>query len=197
MLKKPHTLTDRALIEMLCGLETDRQKALQHIYVEWGKEAVFTLQKQGTSMVDTKDAVQEALIILDRQVREGSFKQGQSLKNYFIGIAQKRVYVAQRSQKRVDYKGELPPLMQTETPETTYLDKEAKDIIRQLLNTMETKCRDILKLYMLSYSMKEIRAKLNIVSDEMTRKTAFDCRKKLGQMIDNQPFLQNFFNYFE
>ena len=45
---------------------------------------------------------------------------------------------------------------------------------------------------MLSFSMKEIRELMHISSDAMTRKLAFECRQKLGALIDENPTLKRY-----
>jgi RNA polymerase sigma factor (sigma-70 family) len=196
MSKKIETLTDAALVRMMCGTETDRNTALHYIFVEsgWRQEALVILQNKCIQLPDAKDALQQALIILDQKVRQGDYRQAESMKNYFIGICKKRVFVAQRSVQRVDFEAEFPNTADLQTPEIDFLNNEKKDLVRQILNQLDEKCRELLKLYMLSFSMKEIRAELNIVSDEMTRKKAYECRKKFANLFDNYPTIKQYFN---
>lgn len=195
MPKNAEMFTDANLIRMICGQSTDREKALHYIFVHsgWFKEAMNHLQKKGIPSQDAKDAIQEAFIILDKQVRNGSFERDKPLKQYFLGICAGRVYSNKRSQKRINESDEMPVIVHPDTPETETLETERKNIIRRLLNQLDDKCRDLLTHYMLSFSMKEIRELMNITSDVMTRKMAYDCRQKLANLIDNNPTIKRYF----
>lgn len=187
--------TETDLVFMICGDAIDRDKALHYIYAHsgWLKEAKKGLQDRGVSSHDTKDALQEALITLDKHVRNGTFDKNKSLKQYFWGICKGKVYVQQRSQKRTKNQEFLPDETVFETPETEILDIEKKDILNRLLKQLGDKCHDVLTHYMLSFSMKEIKVELGIKNENLTRKTAFDCRQKLATMIDNNPSLKRYF----
>jgi RNA polymerase sigma factor (sigma-70 family) len=194
MSKNPDRLTDDILIQLMCGQALDRDKAFQYIFVQsgWRKEAMNRLQKEGVSLQNAKDAVQEAVITLDKHVRDGHFNPNYALKDYFFGICKGRANSHKRSTKRIDNTDDFPIVTTSNTPETDILQAEVEHIIRLLLNQLDDKCRDLLTHYMLSFSMKEIRDKMNITSDAMTRKMAHDCRKKLGELIDNNPTLKRY-----
>jgi hypothetical protein len=198
MIFMPKTIThlsDALLKNMICGSAENRNTALHYIFVEsgWRQEALVILQNQGTQLSDAKDAVQQALILLDQKVRSGEYRPEESMKKYFIGICKKRVFVAKRSMQRVDFEATLPTVIDPNTPELDLLNDEKRGLVRYILNQLDEKCLELLKLYMLSFSMKEIKESLNIVSDEMTRKKAFECRKKFATLFDNHPTIKQYF----
>lgn len=197
MSKTSEALTDEALKKMICASPAERETALHYIFVKsgWREQALSILKGKGVPQPDAEDAVQEALIALDRHVREGGFAEGQSLKNYFVGICKGRVYVHQRSRQRIHTTSDMAgfQINTGQTPETAILETEQKNMVRRLLNLLDHKCRDLLKLYMLSFSMKEIKDELGIKSDEMTRKSAYDCRKKFASLLDENPLIKRYF----
>jgi RNA polymerase sigma factor (sigma-70 family) len=153
---------------------------------------MLRLKGQGVSLQNAKDAFQEALITLDQHIRSGNFDRNKPLKPYFMGICEGRAFSNKRSTKRIDTNEEMPIIITPDTPETETLETERKEILRQLLQKLDDKCRVLLTHYMLSFSMKEIRELMNISSDSLTRKMASGCRQKLAELIDANPRLKRY-----
>lgn len=195
MLKKNEKFTDTELVRKICNVATERDEALHYIFVVsgWRKEASSKIQMQGYDVQDVKDAIQEAMIILDRKVRDGSFDKEKSLKNYFLGICEGRAYSFKRSRIRISSEEEMPIVSYSETPETEYFTKETKNLVRRLLDQLDEVCKELLTHYMLSFSMKEIQTEMQISSGSNTRKKAFECRQKLALLINNSNYLKKYF----
>ena len=191
--------SDETLMAGICGTPEQRAFALEHIFVHsgWRETALAMLLRAGAAWPDAQDAVQEAMITLDRRVRKGYYDPSRaSLKTYFIGICHGQFATQQRSGRRIALgapPGEFLVFQPLENPESLYLEEEGKQLIRKTLERLETHCRELLLRYMLSFSMKEIRDELQIVSDAMTRKTAMNCRKKLFFLLENNPILKSYF----
>ncbi len=193
MSKNIDVFTDADLVKMICGQAYDRERALHYIYVQsgWTKEAMRGLQKQGVSVSDAKNAIQEALIVLDKHIREGDFDKQKSVQQYFWGICKGRVFSNNRSQWRISHVEETPDDIVKHTPETETISNDTKTILRQLIGQLSERCQERLRLYLLSFSHKEVRDIMNLPSEEMARKLAHDCRSKLGKLIDKNPTLKN------
>lgn len=200
MKNPPETYTDHILASHVCGSAEQREQALEYIYVHsgWREAALASLRLSGASTADARDAVQEALISLDHHLRNGRYDPGRSLKNYWLGICHGQLATRQRSNRRTSYPGDptgaAAALSPADDPETLHLKSEEKQLIRQALDRLDQRCRDLLTRYMLSFSMKEIREEFQIVSDAMTRKAAMNCRKKLFQLFEEKPVLKNYFD---
>jgi DNA-directed RNA polymerase specialized sigma24 family protein len=196
MFDKPKQYTDEALVGMICsGSITERDKALHFIFNKsgWRQSALSIVRRKNTEEI-AKEAVHQALIVLDRDIRDGSFDKTKSIKNYFIGICKGRAFSIVRSTWRVDNDDKIPEKPTNETPETLALKEERAVIIRRLLTELKDPCPEALTLYMLSFSIREIDVKLNINNEDATKKMIFDCRKKLAKLIDNSPTLKRFFD---
>ena len=184
------------LVNMLCGTEVNRELALYFIYKKsgWVEEVRSIMLRYGHDDVSIKDAIHDSIIILDKNVRNGQFKHEYTLKNYFFGICLGRVKSNKRTTRRIEDDVDVNQMNIEiiDTPESTFLQEELKNTIQKLLNLMDKTCQELLKKYMLSFSMKEIREILNIKSDVMTRKKAHECRSKLAQLIDSNPTIKRF-----
>ena len=199
MKQQAKTYTDSALVTDICGTEEQRAQALAHIYMYsgWRETALASLLHAGAPMQDAKDAIQESLLTLDRHVRSGKYDKERSLKNYFIGICHGHFFGQKRKGWRTDYVDDLGKLSNAEpveNPEALHLKEEATQLMQQIISRLDERCQNLLTRYMFSFSMKEIRDEFNIVSDDMTRKLAMNCRKKLFQLFEANPTFKNYFN---
>lgn len=182
---------------MIGGTAEERDKALAYLYKDsgWVNDAKKIFKQSGVSTEDRNDLIQETFITFDRNLRNGTYLvELGTLKNYFLGIAKYKMIEAQRRSIKQSLKLDpAPELENGENPETILLRSEEKNIIRRLLNLLNERCKELLKLYMLSYSMKEIKAEINLDSDNAARQATFNCRKKFAELFEQRPSLKKNF----
>lgn len=188
---------EETLLKMICGTADERDKALAYLYKDsgWINDAKKTFKLSGISTEDSNDLIQEVFITFDRNLRNGKYvAELGTLKNYFLGICKNKMIMEQRRSSKASMKiDQAPELENGETPETILLLSEEKNIIRRLLNLLNERCKELLKLYMLSYSMKEIKAEINLDSDNAARQATFNCRKKFAELFEQRPSLKKNF----
>lgn len=187
--------TDSQLIAMIrSGDNTARQAALKRIYFSGFGPAKGRILKHGGRSQDVDDAAQEAIIILDNNIRNFQYEQKASLKNYFAGICYWQWRSMRDKTKRIDWAGEIAPFEGevTQTPEVVMLDEELKKEVRELLEKEELgeDCREVLKLFRLSYSRKEI-ARAFGYSEGYAKLKVFRCMEKLRNILENNPGLRD------
>ena len=73
-------------------------------------------------------------------------------------------------------------------------DQERQTVFQQMLSSLGDKCKRMLTLYQLSYSMKEIAAEMGYASDQVAMNQCSECRKKLKALIENSHELKEFLN---
>lgn len=188
---------EETLLKMICGKADERDKALAYLYMDsgWINDAKKIFKRAGISKEDAEDLMQEAFIIFDQNLRKGSYlRELGSLKNYFLGICKNKMVMEQRrrgkSSMDIDH---APELENIENPETILLLTEEKNIIRRLLNLLNERCKKLLELYMLSYSMYEIKTEIKLDSDNAARQATFNCRKKFAELFEQRPSLKKNF----
>ncbi|MDZ4706229.1 MAG: sigma-70 family RNA polymerase sigma factor [Saprospiraceae bacterium] len=198
MLFRKLTYTDEQLVALLKGAEPDREAALRFIFVEsgWRNLAFRAIRTMGGGVQDAEDAVQEAVIVLDDHVRGGKFQGTSTLKNYFIGICRGRWYSNRRSVQRLEWSDEPLPAQSAEDtdPESMLLENEQKTVFRELLSQIDERCRELLSLYKLAYSMDEIADTLGLGNANNARQRIHQCRQKLAKMIEHIPFFDDYRN---
>lgn len=182
-------MTDADILSDIRQGGAKRDKALQQLYNNdmLKKTILGYVTKQGGHLPDAEDVFQDTLVLFDRQIREGNFKGQSSLTTYFIGIAKWR-WVSNR--RKFGGNLELKPEqydMPTESVEARAIENERRDIIDEILTKIGERCKTILKLYKLSYSMEEIAETMGLSSPELAKKNAYECRKKFKDFVNNNP----------
>ncbi len=136
---------------------------------------------------DGEDTFHEAIIILDKKIREGTFKLDGSLNGFIYKTGQFYWMNQIRKQQRVDLKEDNQEIVKddidTHTPEQLFLQEEQKKLLQKVMNRLTQRCQQILTLWQLSYSMAEICKKMEISSEVMARKTKYRCMKSLIAFI--------------
>jgi RNA polymerase sigma factor (sigma-70 family) len=176
------------------GLERD--SALRRIYEnEQLRQTVIKLiMSNGGNIQDAEDVFQDTLILFDRQIREGNFKGDSTWTTYFVGIAKWRwVSVKRKFGRDIELKIEHFT-GQVESVEARAIEDEKRQLIDEILTKIGERCKSILKLYKLSFSMEEIAEKLGLSSPELAKKNAYECRKKFKDFVVENPTYSSILN---
>jgi RNA polymerase sigma factor (sigma-70 family) len=180
---------DEQIIEAICGKETERNKALKHLFSDQGWQALTIrfLTSKGADPKDAEDIFQDTFIIFDRNIRQGKFKGNSSLKTYFLSIVKRRwwqVLSKKRPQGALQTEKEKQG---TDDVETLFITREQRQLFDQALSHIGERCQLILKLYQLDYSMKEIADATGISSATMAKKETYRCRIRFRRFLEVNP----------
>ena len=181
--------TDAQLLNAIKGKEEERNWALKYFFTNKPLKAsvISYVSQHNGNVQDGEDVFQDTVILFDRAVREGNFKGQSSLSTYFIGIAKWR-WVSNK--RKFGGNLELKPEQYdkpVESVEARVIEDERRNVIDEILTKIGDRCKTILKLYKLSYSMDEIAEKLGLSSPELAKKNAYECRKKFKDFVENKP----------
>ncbi len=182
------------LLEALCGQDADlRKAALQHLFEhsKLRQLAISYVRQHGGNRQDGEDVFQEAIIVFDRKIRQGAFQGKSNLETYFMGIVRWHWFNEQhRPEKAVVIPSADPPeSVPGGDPELEYLLTERHEQLQKLIDQLPEKCRTLLKLYQLNYTMQEIAGELGFANSDVAKKEAFLCRQRLGTLLKNFPEL--------
>ena len=181
--------TDETLLAAVQGGGQEREAALRHLYLLPGlREAVFRfVLENGGNRSDAQDVFQEALVLFDRNLREGRFEGKSTLKTYFVAIAKWHWVGLRRQQGRyvewepTQYDGAA------ESPEAETLRAEHRELLAEAMGHIGERCRELLRLYQLDYAMEEIARKMGYSGADSAKKEAYRCRTKLREHLENHP----------
>lgn len=190
--------TDEALVEGIRSGGSAREDALKRIYLLPGlRESVFRyILEHGGSRQDAQDIFQESIVLLDRNLREGRFEGKSALSTYFVAIAKWRWVTVQRQQGRYT---ELAPAhydAEVDSPEADTIRSEYRELFLEALAQIGDRCRELLQLYQLEYSMEEIANKMQYGSADVAKKEAYRCRMRFRELLENHPQFAALLNGF-
>ncbi len=143
------------------------------------------------SREDAEDILQEAMRSLILGIRSGKFRGEGSIQAYVFSICRNLWYKRfQKIQREQD--GEMLPAQEAEdaiSPEAILLDAEQQERIRQVLSQTGSKCLQVLELWQMGYSMREIAEQTGYKGEHVARKKKAQCFRKLLDLLDEQPGL--------
>jgi hypothetical protein len=67
------------------------------------------------------------------------------------------------------------------------LEQKRWEIFNDNLMTISGNCREVLKMFFNKISYQDIVKKLNYSSETVARQRVFKCKKKLSQLVQNDP----------
>lgn len=145
--------------------------------------------RRGGSRQDGEDVFQEAIILFDRNVRAGRYREEGALEAYFMGIVRWQWF----NQRKRDQKHRALPLENLpeqpdgDDPERHFLAEERRERLRTLLEMLSEKCRNILKLWQLEHSMEEVAQALDYANANVAKKEASLCRRRFRVLLEQHP----------
>ena len=143
----------------------------------------------GGSREEVEEILTETIIIFDRNVRNGLFKENSSIQTYIFSIARHYYYVKRRKRSihpiQIDELEEEP--IAISNPELICIDQEAEQLLLQILGQLGEKCKKILRYWSSSYSYKEIASIMQLHNAGNARKRKHDCLKKLENYLVQNP----------
>ncbi|MCE7925586.1 MAG: sigma-70 family RNA polymerase sigma factor [Haliscomenobacteraceae bacterium CHB4] len=181
--------TDESLMAAIQSGGQAREDALRRMYLLPGLRETVTrfVLDNGGSRDDAQDVFQEALVLFDRNLREGRFEGKSTLATYFVAIAKWRWVTLRRQQGR--YR-ELSPAQydgEVESAETETLRTEHRELLTEAMGHIGERCRELLRLYQLDYTMEEIAQKMGYSGADVAKKEAYRCRMRLREHLENNP----------
>ncbi len=122
------------------------------------------------------------------------YKEGNSIGAYLFGICRLLWLNSLKSKKEpfIEPLEEGKVKANIESSEVAFLSQEKNSIIQRLLKLLGEPCRTVLKLWTLSYSMKEIAEKVGYKSAGMARKKKHQCLNRLKDIIKENPDLTTY-----
>lgn len=172
-----------------------RQKAIATIYqdADLKNQIVAMVKKNSGSRDEGIDVFHEGIIAMDDSIRKNKYRGEGTLSAYLYTICRFNWLNKLKRNKRMVYTEEEQQLdqVQYENPETISLAEEQKKIINTLLGKIGEKCKQILELWKLSYSMEEIAEQVGLANAGIARRQRYNCYQKLLAVVDSQPQLKN------
>lgn len=129
---------------------------------------------------------QDVMVVVHRKVTSGDLQAPlrSSLRTYLFGVG-KMLYRKQGGSK-VQWEEEIPDIAVPASVEDQIAERERAAWVRDLLNRMDEKCREILELvYLRGFSMEAVAEDLQLSGAGSARKRKFDCLQRMRKLINS------------
>lgn len=181
--------TDESIVAGIRAGGTKRDWALRCLFLDTKLRGYIMgfVKNYGGNEPDGEDTFQDAIIILERQVREGTFNGTGSIGGYLQGIA-RRIWL--RKHSRNNKIESLSPNQDSgieEAPDVQFIEEEKSKAIEEILNRIGEKCKQILTMYKLKHTMEEIAAALSFASRDVAKNEAYQCRQRFRNFVKERP----------
>ncbi len=177
---------------------SELERAMLEVYqdaVLWQQIEQF-VRRMGGSREDAEDIFQDGIRVLILRVRQTEKGIEGALRPYLVGICRKLWFKKySRDQREVNYQESLT--MEPEItlgPEQQFLREEVQKQVQLLLDKLKSPCREILILWQLGYSMKEIAAATKYKSEGVVRKKKHQCMQQLLTILAREPAWKQWFD---
>ncbi|HRI58592.1 MAG TPA: sigma-70 family RNA polymerase sigma factor [Saprospiraceae bacterium] len=184
-MENPAGRTDEQITKALLGSVFQREELFAYLYRSsgWREWVVRHVSREGGDEPAGEDVFQESLILFDRNIREGRFREGSSLQTYFFGIAKQYWFNRRRNIRPEPLRSKAYDHPDTDNPEQITLLIERQQMIDHILKMMGEHCKKVLELYKLSLTNEEIAHELGLSSPEMAKKYTYRCREKFRTFV--------------
>lgn len=196
VMNQPIQWNDDAIQHAISGGGAARDAALEWWFNDAGLQAwvrKYAVQNGGSER-DGEDLYHDTFITFDRLIREGKYRGESVLKTFFCSIAKWQWLNRQRKAGRTVRMEDAELLENAHFMENDLYDRERQRVFEQMLTALGDRCKRLLTLYQLSYSMKEIAVEMGYASDQVAMNQCSECRKKLKHHIENNDELKDFLN---
>jgi len=180
-----------------------RNEALKILYLDTAINAKIREWSKFHNLKNKEpdDILQDGIILLDKKVRNGSFKGESNVKTYLLGICKRLIWDSVKKKEILDFQDDFQDGLNTpsydhfDDLEQSNEEKERDTALNKLIEQMDGNCPEALKNYYFErMSMTEVAEKIGWKNSNQAKKAVSRCRKKLRIVITNHPVLSNLLN---
>ena len=172
----------------LNALLTNNSAIIEKLYSEnYPAIRKFITQNKGQE-ADAEDIFQKAIIQISVRYRKEKFEIKSSFEAYLF-TACKNLWRRElnKSKRRVTSLQQIEQVDEEHDMALSILEQKRWEIFNDNLMTISGNCREVLKMFFNKISYQEIVKKLNYSSETVARQRVFKCKKKLSQLVQNDP----------
>ncbi len=180
----------------LDGLLRRDSKVLHKIYDSFFPGILLYVKERGGSAEDAEDVFQDGMVVVYRQIKAGKLKLTSSFYTYLFAVC-KRIWLKSQS-KTYKSKTQLQAVsvnMETEAEIESIIERTEKNqFFREKFKLLGQDCQKVLDLFFAGTRMKEIARIMKYGSEGYAKKRKLNCRKKLFDLIREDPRFEEFKN---
>jgi RNA polymerase sigma factor (sigma-70 family) len=182
-------ISDTKLIQMINQGDNAMNKAIEHILTTQAQKIEGYIMQHSGSKEEAEDALYEGLAAFTINVRAGKFN-GESTINTYLTAICKGIWFKKFKRMMVHKKWEDAELNKPQNLyEENVLTRELKTGLDILMTNLKDKCKEVLKLWSLSYNMTEIAEKLAYTNTQVVMNKKNLCLRELRKQLADNPKL--------
>lgn len=171
------------------GIRNQDKNVLQNVYDEYFPTIKrFVLDNSGSEQ-DAKDIFQEAIIIIYRKIKEGTFELTSSFKSYIYSVC-RFIWLKELSKRKERVEHTNSYMEYEEVPEVSvdeYEKNEQYKLYQYHFKRLSEDCQKILQLFLQKVSLKEIAEEVGIESQQFIKRKKYKCKEQLIRYIKSDP----------
>ena len=178
----------------LNGIKHNDLAVLNEIYDSCSRPIIQYVKKNSGSDEDAWDVFQDGLLIIFKKVKNDELSLTASFGTYLFSVC-RYVWLQKlnkKSKEEVTF-SDISQLTDSKAIELSYLDIEKQNIFDKCLAKLSPECKDIMLLFFLKISAKDISEKMNYTVEYVKRKK-YKCKEKLISIIKNDIEYIDFIN---
>ncbi len=185
MREPKHPLQTASLVE---DIRNNHKDAIQQIYDSCFPIVRSYIMMKNGSKDDAWDVFQDAMMVLFKKCQTSEFKLTSSVCTFLRGVSH-NIWLKKRTKKNNSTVtiSEDQELIDEYDLQKTLVQVEREQLFRSKLAELGDRCQKILRLFFDKIKMVEIANQLGYASDNVAKKAAFNCRKKLTTLVQNDP----------
>lgn len=176
-------------IKIIEGVRKQDDKILNWLYDNYLQSVKQFVLKNSGSTEDVSDVFQDSIIILYKQITEGSLNLTSDLKGYFFGIA-RNVWNAQlrKKQKTTELEIDIPEQDDSDDLDNTAIERAVSRAFLKLKPDQQT----ILNLFSEGHSYEDIAVIMNLKNEVYARRKKYLSKEALLDLVREDPEYQEY-----
>lgn len=163
-----------------------REEALKTIYTDKKLRNSFFkfLTDKGCREVVAEDIFQESVLTMDQKVRSNEFQNKSSLSTYIMGIGKFKWFNEYRKTKNITTTNYFGNLVDIESPEWHMVNDQRQDVLKEVLNPLKEKCREILLLFAYGFKSSEIAEVTGASDTRSVVQSKYRCLQSMKKVLE-------------
>lgn len=181
--------SDKSIIE---GIRKQDDKTLNWLYDNYFPSVKSHVIKNHGTQDDVSDVFQDSIIVLYKQICDGSLVLTTDLKGYFFGVA-RNIWNGHFRKKRdmEELNDEIPD---DSSPEEAY-DPIFERIVSRAFQKLTPEFQNVLTLFSEGYSYEKIAIEMNLKDENYARRKKYLCKEALIEKIKEDPEYQEYLRF--
>ncbi len=174
---------------LIKGIRNQDQFILQKIYSDYFPTIRRYIIENNGSEQDAKDVFQDAIIIIYRKIKEGTFELTSSFKSYIYSVC-RFLWLKELSKNKERIEKTNSYLEYEEVPEISedeFVKNEQYKLYQHHFKRLSKDCQKVLQLFLNKVALKDIAEELGIDSMQYIKRKKFKCKEQLVKYIKSDP----------